>query len=110
MRFTIIGGGIVGLATAYRLGELRPDADITVLEKEDAVGQHQTGNNSGVLHAGLYYKPGSNKALLAVSGIRQMVQFARENNIPHEICGKLVVAANEEEVQRLNDLFVRGQQ
>src|SRR5450631_398312 len=104
MRFTIIGGGIVGLATAYKLGEQRPDADITVLEKEDGVGQHQTGNNSGVLHSGLYYKPGSNKALLAVAGIKMMVRFAQENDIPHEICGKLVVAANEEEVPRLNDL------
>ncbi len=110
MRFTIIGGGIVGLATAYRLGRQRPDADITVLEKEDGVGRHQTGNNSGVLHAGLYYKPGSNKALLAVKGIREMVRFAQENDIPHEICGKLVVAANEEEIPRLNDLHTRGQQ
>ena len=110
MRFTIIGGGIVGLATAYRLGLQRPDADITVLEKEDGVGRHQTGNNSGVLHSGLYYKPGSNKALLAVSGIKLMVRFAQENDIPHEICGKLVVAANEEEIPRLNDLHTRGRQ
>jgi L-2-hydroxyglutarate oxidase len=110
MRFTIIGGGIVGLATAYRLGVARPDADITVLEKEATVGRHQTGNNSGVLHAGLYYKPGSKKALLAVRGIREMVRFAEENAIPHEICGKLVVAANAEEVPRLNDLHVRGEQ
>ncbi len=110
MRFTIIGGGIVGLATAYRLGLARPEADITVLEKEAAVGQHQTGNNSGVLHAGLYYKPGSNKALLAVKGIREMVRFADETGVPHEICGKLVVAANADEVPRLNDLHTRGQQ
>jgi L-2-hydroxyglutarate oxidase len=110
MRFTIIGGGIVGLATAYRLGEQRPGADITVLEKEDGVGRHQTGNNSGVLHAGLYYKPGSKKALLAVAGLKQMVRFAQENDIPHEICGKLVVAANEDEIPRLNDLHLRGQQ
>src|ERR1044071_367575 len=108
-RFVIVGGGIVGLATAYRLGQRSPDAHVTVLEKEDVVGKHQTGNNSGVLHCGLYYKPGSVKARLAVSGIRQMVAFCQENKIPHEICGKLVVAASEEELPRLLDLFDRGQ-
>src|SRR5438270_10028333 len=103
--FVIIGGGIVGLATAYRLGQRSPDAAVTVLEKEDAVGKHQTGNNSGVLHCGLYYKPGSVKARLAVNGIRQMVAFCQENAIPHEVCGKLVVAADASELQRLDDLF-----
>jgi L-2-hydroxyglutarate oxidase len=107
-RFLIIGGGIVGLATAYRLGERFPGASITLLEKESQVGQHQTGHNSGVLHCGLYYKPGSVKARLAVSGIRQMVEFCRENAIAHEICGKLVVAADEKEVPRLRDLEQRG--
>src|SRR5271165_6558277 len=86
----IVGGGIVGLATAYRLGERFPGAKITLLEKEDGVGRHQTGHNSGVLHCGLYYKPGSVKARLAVTGIRQMVEFCGENSIPHDICGKLV--------------------
>ncbi len=104
----MVGGGIVGLATAYRLGQQMPDAEITVLEKESSVGRHQTGHNSGVLHAGLYYKPGSVKARLAVRGIRQMVEFCREHSIPHEICGKLVVAANEEELPRLRDLHERG--
>jgi L-2-hydroxyglutarate oxidase len=104
----IVGGGIVGLATAYRLGEHYPGAKITVLEKEDTVGRHQTGHNSGVLHCGLYYKPGSVKARLAVQGIRQMVAFCQEHGIPHEICGKLVVAADETEVQRLRDLNERG--
>ncbi len=108
-RILVIGGGLVGLATAYRAGERFADAQITVLEKESAVGRHQSGNNSGVLHAGLYYKPGSVKARLAVRGIRQMVDFCRENDIPHEICGKLVVAANEEELPRLKSLFERGQ-
>src|ERR1044071_5174147 len=89
-RFVIVGGGIVGLATAYRLGQRLPDARVTGLEKEDTVGKHQTGNNSGVLHCGLYYKPGSVKARLAVSGIRQMVDFCQENGIQHEVCGKLV--------------------
>jgi L-2-hydroxyglutarate oxidase len=106
--FCVVGGGIVGLATAYRLGLSFPDADITVLEKESAVGQHQSGHNSGVLHAGLYYKPGSVKARLAVRGIRQMVAFCRENNIRHEICGKLVVAVTEDERPRLAELYDRG--
>jgi L-2-hydroxyglutarate oxidase len=107
-RFLIVGGGIVGLATAYRLGERFPGAAITVLEKESRVGQHQTGHNSGVLHCGLYYKPGSVKARLAVTGIRQMVEFCRENRVAHEICGKLVVAADDSEVPPLRDLQQRG--
>jgi L-2-hydroxyglutarate oxidase len=109
-RIIIIGGGIVGLATAFKLGRRLPDAAITVLEKEDAVGRHQTGNNSGVLHAGLYYKPGSAKARLAVTGIQEMVAFCRENQVPHEICGKLVVATDETELPRLQALYERGQQ
>jgi (S)-2-hydroxyglutarate dehydrogenase len=104
----IIGGGIVGLAAAWRLGERFPGCRITLLEKEDAAGRHQTGHNSGVLHCGLYYKPGSVKARLAVSGIRQMVEFCQENDVPHEICGKLVVAADESEVPRLRALEERG--
>ncbi|MGO9258562.1 MAG: L-2-hydroxyglutarate oxidase [Bryobacteraceae bacterium] len=107
-RTLIIGGGIVGLATAYRLGERFPAESITLLEKEDGLGRHQTGHNSGVLHCGLYYKPGSEKARLAVSGIRQMVAFCRENAIPHEICGKLVVAAVESELAALRNLEQRG--
>ena len=104
----IIGGGIIGLATAYRFGQRMPERRVIVFEKESGVGRHQTGHNSGVLHAGLYYKPGSNKARLAVEGIRQMVRFCAENGVKHEICGKLVVAANEEEVPRMMDLFERG--
>jgi L-2-hydroxyglutarate oxidase LhgO len=104
----IVGGGIVGLATAYRMIERFPGAQVTVLEKEDGVGRHQTGHNSGVLHCGLYYKPGSTKARLAVSGIRQMVAFCQENGVAHEVCGKLVVAADESEVPRLRDLEARG--
>jgi L-2-hydroxyglutarate oxidase len=109
-RIVIIGGGIVGLATALKLCRRRPGESIAVLEKEAAVGKHQTGNNSGVLHCGLYYKPGSIKARLAVSGIREMIEFCREHNISHEICGKLVVAADESEVPRLRALHERGQQ
>jgi (S)-2-hydroxyglutarate dehydrogenase len=108
LRITIIGGGIVGLATALKAAKRLPAAQITVLEKERAVGQHQTGHNSGVLHCGLYYKPGSVKARLAVSGIQEMVAFCRENKIAHEICGKLVVAADESELGRLKDLHRRG--
>src|SRR5271157_4384765 len=104
----IVGGGIVGLATAYKLSERFPGAEITVLEKESQVGRHQTGHNSGVLHCGLYYKPGSVKARLAVEGIRQMVAFCQANGVPHEICGKLVVAADQTEVERLRALQERG--
>jgi L-2-hydroxyglutarate oxidase len=110
VRITVIGGGIIGLATAFRLGQKLPGAGITVLEKEAAVGRHQSGHNSGVLHCGLYYKPGSMKAKLAVTGIRQMVAFCQEHGIAHDVCGKLVVAAKDEEIPRLNDLYERGQQ
>jgi len=103
-----VGGGIVGLATAYRLGERFPGASVTLLEKESEVGRHQTGHNSGVLHCGLYYKPGSVKARLAVTGIRQMVAFCQENGVAHDVCGKLVVATDETEVARLRDLEKRG--
>jgi L-2-hydroxyglutarate oxidase len=109
-RVAIVGGGIVGLATALRLQHRLPQLRITVFEKESAVGRHQTGNNSGVLHAGLYYKPGSAKARLAVNGVRQMVEFCQEHGIRHEICGKLVVATEEAELPRLHDLHSRGQQ
>ncbi|HEX5436199.1 MAG TPA: L-2-hydroxyglutarate oxidase [Gemmatimonadaceae bacterium] len=104
----VIGGGIVGLATAYKLTLARPGLAVSVLEKEDAVGRHQSGNNSGVLHAGLSYAPGSLKARLAVSGIRQMTAFCTTHDIPHEICGKLVVATTPEEVARLRALMERG--
>lgn len=103
----IIGGGIVGLAVAYKLSTNK-NLNITVLEKENDVGKHQSTNNSGVLHCGLYYKPGSLKALLSVDGIQQMTNFCIEHNIPHEICGKLVVSTNEEESIKLNELFDRG--
>ena len=104
----IIGGGIVGLATARQLLRKNPDSEVTVLEKEPSLGQHQTGHNSGVLHCGLYYTPGSLKAKLAVEGIREMTEFCAEHNVPHEICGKLVVATNEAEVARMENLYERG--
>ena len=108
MRVAIVGGGIVGLAAAYKLSLARPDWRVTVLEKENAVGRHQSSHNSGVLHAGLYYAPGSAKAKLAVSGIRQMTSFAREHGIAHEICGKVVVATAPDELPRLDALEARG--
>jgi L-2-hydroxyglutarate oxidase len=109
-RVAIVGGGIVGLAAAYRVMERLPGASVTVLEKESAVAQHQSGHNSGVLHCGLAYKPGSRRARLAVRGIRQMIGFCRSHSIPHEVCGKVVVAAAGEEVPRLHALFERGRE
>jgi len=106
----VVGGGIVGLAAAYRLGQRLPGSRITVLEKESSVCAHQSGHNSGVLHAGLYYKPGSAKARLAVRGIRQMAEFCQTHAVPHEVCGKVVVAADESEVPRLRGLYERGQE
>jgi L-2-hydroxyglutarate oxidase len=106
--YVIVGGGIIGLALGHRLLQTLPGARVTVLEKENDVGQHQSGHNSGVLHAGLYYAPGSLKARLAVTGIRQMVAFCRDHAIPHETCGKLVVATCEEELPRLRTLLDRG--
>ena len=106
--YGIIGGGIIGLAVGYKLLQRQPAANVTVFEKEAEVGRHQSGHNSGVLHAGLYYKPGSLKAKLAVSGIRQMVDFCRRSSTPHEICGKLVVACSDEEIPRLRELIDRG--
>ena len=93
----IIGGGIVGLAVAREFLLRKPGAAVCVLEKETGPGRHQSTHNSGVLHCGLYYKPGSLKARLAVRGIRLMTEFCREHEIAHEICGKVVVATNEAE-------------
>ena len=107
-RIVVVGGGIVGLAAAWRIGRRFPDARVTVLEKEAEVGLHQSGHNSGVLHAGLYYKPGSRKARLAVRGIRQMIAFCREHSIAHDVCGKVVVATTDDEVLRLKNLMERG--
>jgi L-2-hydroxyglutarate oxidase len=105
----IVGGGIVGLATAHRLLEARPQSKLLLLEKEAKLAAHQTGNNSGVLHSGLYYKPGSEKAKLSVSGLQQMLGFCRAHGIAHEQCGKIVVATDENELPRLENLWQRGQ-
>jgi L-2-hydroxyglutarate oxidase len=108
MRATVVGGGIVGLATAYRLQQRLPGVRVTILEKEQQIALHQSSHNSGVLHCGLYYKPGSYRARLAVRGIRQMVEFCRQHGIQHEVCGKVVVAASADEAPRLHALLERG--
>jgi len=106
--FIVVGGGIVGLATALKILEAKPGTKLLLLEKESALGRHQTGHNSGVLHAGLYYKPGSLKAKLAVEGLRQMVDFCRNHKVSHEQCGKVVVATEPEELPGLEKLLERG--
>jgi L-2-hydroxyglutarate oxidase len=108
--YCIIGGGIVGLATAMEIARMRPGADIVILEKESELGRHQTGHNSGVIHAGIYYAPGSLKAELCRRGARQTKQFCSEHGIPFEVCGKLLVATNELERTRLNALVERARQ
>ena len=102
----IIGGGIIGLAVAYKLS--LQNAIVHVFEKEAAVGLHQSGRNSGVLHCGLYYEPGSLKAQLSVNGIREMISFCQTHSIAHDVCGKVVVATTQKEVQALNYLAGRG--
>jgi L-2-hydroxyglutarate oxidase len=105
----IVGGGIVGLATAYKLSNYHPNKKILVLEKEKKVAQHQTSHNSGVIHSGIYYKPGSYKAKNCVAGRRELVQFAKDHKIAHDICGKLIVATHENELAHMNKVFANGQ-
>lgn len=104
----VIGGGIIGMATAYEALRRRPGLRVLVLEKEDRLATHQTGHNSGVIHSGIYYKPGSLKARTCVVGARAMVEFCREHSLPYRICGKVVVATSEEEVPLLEELYRRG--
>jgi len=106
----IVGGGIVGLATAYSLLTTNPALKLVVLEKEPSLGAHQTGHNSGVIHSGLYYKPGSLKAKNCIEGYAKLLQFCREHEIAHEICGKIVVALSEQERSQLEMLRQRGEQ
>lgn len=106
--YAIIGGGIVGLATAMTLLRLHPDARVVLLEKEDDVARHQTGRNSGVIHSGIYYAPESLKARMAREGNISMRAFCEEHEIAYEICGKLIVATQEQELPLLENLFQRG--
>lgn len=107
-KICIVGGGIIGLTLAYKLKRRYPNSYIYIFEKENAVGEHQSGNNSGVLHCGLHYLPGSLKAKLSVNGIHQMISFCREHEIDHELCGKVVVAAKDHEIAGINELARRG--
>lgn len=108
--YCIIGGGIVGLATAMALLERRPGASLLILEKEASLGRHQTGHNSGVIHAGIYYAPGSLKADLCKRGAQATKDFCSAHGIAFEVCGKLLVASNDLEVQRMQALYERSQQ
>jgi L-2-hydroxyglutarate oxidase len=104
----IIGGGIVGLATALRLLESKPDLKLAILEKEDGVARHQTGHNSGVIHSGIYYKPGSLKALNCRKGYQQLIEFCDREKIKYELCGKLIVATRKEELPILDNIYKKG--
>jgi len=104
----VIGGGIVGLATALKLTTRHPDKKVLVLEKENEVAAHQTSHNSGVIHSGIYYKPGSYKARNCVDGRRELVQFAKEHKIQHDICGKIIVATHENELAHMQKVYNNG--
>jgi len=105
---TIVGAGIVGLATAYQILNKKPELKLLILEKENDVAKHQTGNNSGVIHSGIYYKPGSLKAKNCINGYRMLLEFCDRENIKYEICGKVIVATEEWELPILNNLYERG--
>src|SRR6202451_335741 len=105
----IIGGGVVGLGVALEITRRSPTLRLLLLEKEDGVGRHQSGHNSGVIHSGVYYKPGSLKARLCVEGAQAMIEFCREHGLPHQVCGKVIVATHEEEFPRLEELRRRGE-
>jgi len=105
---TIIGGGIVGLATALKIGAAHPRARLLILEKEAELARHQTGHNSGVIHSGLYYRPESVKARSCVTGRKALIEFCDRHDVPYEICGKVVVATSAEELPRLEELYRRG--
>ncbi len=104
----IVGAGLVGLATARELLIRQPALRVVVLEKEPAIASHQSGHNSGVIHSGIYYTPGSLKARACVAGHRAMLTFCQEEGIPFERCGKVIVALDEHELPRLEDLYRRG--
>lgn len=105
---TIVGAGIVGMATAMKLTATFPGLSVAVLEKEDRPAAHQTGHNSGVIHSGIYYRPGSLKARMCVAGAGELVRFCQENDVPYELCGKVVIATCPKEIPRLHELYRRG--
>lgn len=107
--FVIVGAGIVGLSTAHKLSLAFPDLDILVVEKEDEIASHQTGNNSGVIHSGIYYKPNSYRAKNCVEGRHQLIDFCKEHDVEYEICGKVIVATEKDEIPRLDKIFETGQ-
>lgn len=109
-QIVVVGGGIVGLATAWTLGRQRPGSTITLVEKESDLARHQTGRNSGVIHSGIYYKPGSLKATMCRAGAESIVEFAKEHGVSYEICGKLIVATKESEIPGLLKLYERGKE
>ena len=104
----IVGGGIVGAATFYKMQRRFPHFDILLIEKENRLADHQTGNNSGVIHSGIYYKPGSLKAVNCTNGRRELVEFAKKYNVPHDVCGKLIVAADSSELPFLEKIYQSG--
>jgi len=106
----VIGGGIIGLASAYKIMLSHPDIRIAVLEKEEKVAAHQTGHNSGVIHSGLYYTPGSNKAKTCIEGRKELVEFAKKHRIPYEICGKIIVATKAKELTNLETILRNGKE
>lgn len=105
----IIGSGIVGLAAAYQLTEKQPGLRIAVIDKEEGIARHQTGNNSGVIHSGIYYKPGGSKALNCARGYRYLLDFVKAHGVPHDLCGKVIVATQPEEIPRLEKILTTGQ-
>src|SRR5512140_1483439 len=108
MKILVVGGGLVGLGTARALRQRLPDADLVLVDKEPTFGAHQSTHNSGVMHSGLYYKPGSARARLVRRGLGMMHEFCESHGVLHEQCGKLVVATGDDEVPRLQALFARG--
>jgi (S)-2-hydroxyglutarate dehydrogenase len=104
----VVGGGIVGLASAYKIALKHPEVRLAVLEKEDRLAAHQSGRNSGVIHSGLYYQPGSSKAATCTAGRKELIAFAREHNIAHQICGKVIVATAPRELPAMDRIFNNG--
>lgn len=107
-KIIVIGAGIVGLATAYQLKKSKPDLDITILEKESDIGLHQTGNNSGVIHSGIYYTPGSAKAINCRKGYKLLLNYCDENDVKYDLCGKVIVATSKDQLPILDNIYKRG--